>query len=87
MILSVFLPFVVEATVLSKICSSAPLFYFLLLCPVITFLLISALCTYWKAKQLPSLPESTQKDEPLGVDEKESRDKSRHSKKEGKEGS
>ncbi|OWK05506.1 CD101, partial [Cervus elaphus hippelaphus] len=51
----------------SRICSSAPLVYFLFICPfvILIFLLMSLLCLYWKAKKLSALSLSMQKEQSL----------------------
>ncbi|XP_063480738.1 immunoglobulin superfamily member 2 isoform X3 [Symphalangus syndactylus] len=62
-----------EPTLPSRICSSAPLLYFLFICPfvLLLLLLISLLCLYWKARKLSTLHSSTQKEKALWVDLKE----------------
>lgn len=58
-----------ESTFPSRICSSAPLVYFLFICPfvILLFLLISLLCLYCKAKKLSALSLSVQKEQSLWV--------------------
>lgn len=70
--LSVLLLFVAETTFLSRVCSSAPLFNFMFIYPVILFilLLISLLCFYWKARKLSTLRRNVQKDKALWMDMK-----------------
>ncbi|XP_074237308.1 immunoglobulin superfamily member 2 isoform X2 [Saimiri boliviensis] len=62
-----------EPTLPSRICSSAPLLYFLFICPLVLLLLllISLLCLYWKARQLSTLRSNTRKEKALWVDLKE----------------
>nr|XP_019586170.1 PREDICTED: immunoglobulin superfamily member 2 isoform X1 [Rhinolophus sinicus] len=61
-----------ETTFLSRVCSSAPLFNFMFIYPVILFilLLISLLCFYWKARKLSTLRRNVQKDKALWMDMK-----------------
>nr|XP_027796052.1 immunoglobulin superfamily member 2 [Marmota flaviventris] len=58
-----------ETTFPSRICSSTPLLYFLVICPLVMFvlLLISLLCLSWKAKKLSQLSLRAQKDKSLWV--------------------
>lgn len=58
-----------EPTFPSRICSSAPLLYFLVICPLVIFvlLLISLLCLYWKARKLSRLSLRAEKDKSLWV--------------------
>uniref|UniRef100_A0A8D2AJD4 Immunoglobulin superfamily member 2 n=1 Tax=Sciurus vulgaris TaxID=55149 RepID=A0A8D2AJD4_SCIVU len=58
-----------EPTFPSRICSSAPLLYFLVICPLVMLilLLISFLCLYWKARKLSRLSLRAQKDKSLWV--------------------
>ncbi|XP_023617011.1 immunoglobulin superfamily member 2 [Myotis lucifugus] len=52
----------------SRICSSAPLIYFLFVCPFLVFLLlISTLCLYWKARKLSALRLTSQREKALWV--------------------
>lgn len=69
---SVLLLFVAEPTFLSRVCSSAPLFNFMCICPFILFilLLISLLCFSWKARKLSTLSRNVQKDKALWLDMK-----------------
>lgn len=69
MILFIFFLFGTESTFPSRICSSAPLVYFLFICPfvILLFLLISLLCLYCKAKKLSALSLSVQKEQSLWV--------------------
>ncbi|KAM6219882.1 immunoglobulin superfamily member 2 [Rhynchocyon petersi] len=59
----------------SRICSSAPLLYFLVTCPIILFLLLLAalLCLYWKARQLARLDFKAREEKALWVDLKGAR--------------
>nr|XP_035108471.2 immunoglobulin superfamily member 2 [Callithrix jacchus] len=59
-----------EPTLPSRICSSAPLLYFLFICPfvLLLLLLISLLFLYWKARKLSTLRSSTRKEKALWVD-------------------
>ncbi|XP_061042098.1 immunoglobulin superfamily member 2 [Eubalaena glacialis] len=59
-----------EPTFPSRICSSAPLLYFLFICPfvILTLLFISLLCLYWKARKLSTLRLNRQKEKALWVD-------------------
>ncbi|XP_062962911.1 immunoglobulin superfamily member 2 isoform X1 [Cynocephalus volans] len=61
-----------EPTFPSRICSSAPLLYFLLTCPFVLFilLLISLLCLFWKTRRLSTLSFNAQKEKALWVDSK-----------------
>ncbi|XP_060057800.1 immunoglobulin superfamily member 2 [Erinaceus europaeus] len=58
-----------EPTFPSRICSSASLLYFLVICPLVLFvlLLISLLCLAWKARRLSMLSQNAQKKEALWV--------------------
>ena len=69
MILFIFFLFGTEPNFPSRICSSAPLVYFLFICPfvILVFLLMSLLCLYWKAKKLSALSLSMQKEQSLWV--------------------
>ena len=69
MILFIFFLFGTEPTFPSRICSSAPLVYFLFICPfvILLFLLMSLLCLYCKAKKLSALHLSMQKEQSLWV--------------------
>nr|XP_011735226.1 immunoglobulin superfamily member 2 [Macaca nemestrina] len=62
-----------EPTFPSRICSSVPLLYFLVICPfvLLLLLLISLLCLYWKARKLSTLRSNTRKEKSLWVDLKE----------------
>ncbi|XP_037670976.1 LOW QUALITY PROTEIN: immunoglobulin superfamily member 2 [Choloepus didactylus] len=59
-----------EPTFPSRICSSAPLLYFLFICPfvMLILLLVSLLSLYWKARKLSTLNLSTRKEGSLWVD-------------------
>ncbi|XP_057552505.1 immunoglobulin superfamily member 2 [Hippopotamus amphibius kiboko] len=59
-----------EPTFPSRICSSAPLLYFLVICPFVTLipLLISLLCLYRKARKLSTLSLNVQKEKALWMD-------------------
>ncbi|XP_006874873.1 PREDICTED: immunoglobulin superfamily member 2 [Chrysochloris asiatica] len=59
-----------ELTFPSRICSSAPLLYFLFICPLVMFLLllISLLSLYWKSRKLSTLTLNARKDKSLWVD-------------------
>nr|XP_048298149.1 immunoglobulin superfamily member 2 [Myodes glareolus] len=61
-----------ESTFSSRICSSEPFLYFLIVCPflMLLFLLASLLCLCWKARKLSQLSLSTQKEKALWVDMK-----------------
>lgn len=69
MILCDFCSFVAEPTFPARICSSLPLLYFLIVCPIVLFglLLISLLCLYQKARKLSRESQSTQKEKALWV--------------------
>ncbi|XP_013372018.1 PREDICTED: immunoglobulin superfamily member 2 isoform X2 [Chinchilla lanigera] len=58
-----------EPTFPARICSSAPLLYFLVVCPIVMFglLLISLLCLYQKARKLSRESLSAQKEKALWV--------------------
>ncbi|XP_042637992.1 immunoglobulin superfamily member 2 [Orycteropus afer afer] len=59
-----------EPTFPSRICSSAPLLYFLFICPFVMFtlLLISFLCLYWKTRKLSILSLNALNKKALWVD-------------------
>lgn len=59
-----------EPTFPSRICSSASLLYFLLICPLVLFilLLVSLLCLYWKAKKLSRLSLNARKENAFWMD-------------------
>ncbi|EPY90187.1 immunoglobulin superfamily member 2 [Camelus ferus] len=58
-----------EPTLPSRICSSAPLLYFLVICPFVMLflLLISLLCLCWKSRKLSTLSLNAQKEKALWV--------------------
>lgn len=60
---------VAEPTFSSRICSSGPLLYFLIICPFIMLLLLSTsfLCLYQKARKLSQLSLSAKKEKALWV--------------------
>lgn len=64
--------FVAESTFSSRICSSEPFLYFLIVCPFLMLLLLlaSLLCLCWKARKLSQLSLSAQKEKALWVDMK-----------------
>ncbi|KAM5201475.1 immunoglobulin superfamily member 2 isoform 1-T1 [Hipposideros larvatus] len=59
-----------EPTFLSRICSSAPLLYFIFICPFLVFIVLlgSLLCLYWKARKLSALSLNAQKDKAFWMD-------------------
>lgn len=60
--------FAVEPSFPSRICSSAPLIYFLFICPFLVFLLlVSALCLYWKARKSSTPRLASQREKTLWV--------------------
>ncbi|XP_024894232.1 immunoglobulin superfamily member 2 isoform X2 [Pteropus alecto] len=66
-----------EPTFPSRICSSAPLVYFIFICPFIMFilLLVALLCLYRKARKLSTLSLNAQKEKALWVDLKRAGDR------------
>ncbi|XP_058394882.1 immunoglobulin superfamily member 2 isoform X1 [Diceros bicornis minor] len=66
-----------EPTFPSRICSSAPLRYFLFVCPIVLFilLLVSLLCLYWKTRKLSRLSLNAQNEKALWIDLKEAGDR------------
>lgn len=86
-ILFIFLLLVAEPTFPSRICSSAPLLYFLIICPCIMFilLLISLLCLYWKTRKLSTLSLNTRREKALWVDLKGTEDRSTNRREEEEE--
>ncbi|XP_075396441.1 immunoglobulin superfamily member 2 isoform X2 [Tenrec ecaudatus] len=66
-----------EPTFPSRICSSAPLLYFLVICPLVllALLLASLLCLHWKSKRLAMLRFKASQDKALWVDLKRVGDK------------
>lgn len=60
---------VAESTFSSRICSSGPLLYFLVICPFLMLLLLftSCLCLYWKARKLSDLSLGAKKEKALWV--------------------
>lgn len=76
-----------EPTFPSRICSSAPLLYFLIICPCIMFilLLISLLCLYWKTRKLSTLSLNTRREKALWVDLKGTEDRSTNRREEEEE--
>ncbi|XP_008051026.1 immunoglobulin superfamily member 2 [Carlito syrichta] len=59
-----------ESTFPSRICSSTPLLYFLVVCPLalLGLLLVSLGCVSWKARKLSRLRSDTRKEKALWVD-------------------